>query len=396
MTGSGRGLVAALAVTQTVGYGVLYYAFAVVLHPVAADLGTSVTVVTGALTLAVLITGVAAIPVGRWLDRHGGRGLMTAGSVLGTVAVAAWSAVHTAPQLYAVFAAIGIASAMVLYEPAFAVLVAVLDPARRAKALLAVTIVAGFASSIFIPLTGILVDRYGWRTAVLVLAVLQAATIPLHAGLRNARAPAVRPRRPRLAALRDPGFWLLTAGFVVHGGALAAVAVHLVSYLVALGHPPTLAAAVTGLLGVLSVTGRVVATGLSRRLLVTTVTAAVFMLQGLAIAALPLLGRSTLGAVCCVAGFGLGFGVGTIARPAILADRYGRTGYATVAGTLAAPATVSKAGAPLAAAALAAVAGYPAVMLVVAAACLVAAGCLLTVRPPVEAVRRRAVGTVGA
>jgi hypothetical protein len=80
--GGGRArLVATLAVTQTIGYGVLYYAFAVVLHPIATDLRVSPATVTGALTVTVLISAVAAIPVGRWLHLHGGRGLMTAAMV---------------------------------------------------------------------------------------------------------------------------------------------------------------------------------------------------------------------------------------------------------------------------------------------------------------------------
>lgn len=394
MTAGGRRLVGALAVTQTVGYGALYYAFAPVLGPIAADLGASVTSVTGALTLAVLVSAAAAIPVGRWLDRHGGRGLMTAGSALGAAAVLAWSAVSTVPQLYAVFAAIGIASAMVLYGPAFAVVVAVTEPARRTTALLTVTLVAGFASSIFIPLTGVLADRYSWRAAVGVLAVLLAATIPIHAvylrGTRP-RAPAQarqrRVRRATGAAFRDPGFWLLTVGFVAHGGAVAVVGVHLVTYLVSLGHPPALAATVTGLLGVLSVTGRVIYTGLTRWLPATAVSAAVFGAQGFAAAALPLFGRSVTGAVGCVVVFGLGFGVATIARAAILADRYGTDGYATIAGALATPASIAKAAAPLGAAALAAAASYAAVMTAVALACLAAGGLLLALRP---------VDTVGA
>jgi MFS family permease len=76
-----RRIVAALAIMQTVGYGILYYAFAVFLNPVAADLHTSTTAVTGTFTASVLTSAVLAVPVGRWLDRHGGRALMTAGSL---------------------------------------------------------------------------------------------------------------------------------------------------------------------------------------------------------------------------------------------------------------------------------------------------------------------------
>ena len=124
-------IVAALAVTQTVGYGVLYYAFAVLLHPMAADLHASTTAVTGALTASVLAGAVMAMPVGRWLDRHGGRALMSAGSVAAAVLVAAWSQVRTVTQLYAVLIGIGICAAMVLYEPALAVVVSWFEPQRR-------------------------------------------------------------------------------------------------------------------------------------------------------------------------------------------------------------------------------------------------------------------------
>src|SRR4051812_21313634 len=78
-------LVAMLAVTQTVGYGVLSYSFSVFLVPTAVALHTSTTVVTGALAAALLAGAGAAVPVGRWLDRHGGRALMTAGSALATL-----------------------------------------------------------------------------------------------------------------------------------------------------------------------------------------------------------------------------------------------------------------------------------------------------------------------
>src|SRR5690349_1441581 len=78
-------IVAVFAITQTIGYGCLYYSFAVLLHPIADDLHASPAAVTGALTTAVLAWAAMAVPVGRWLDRHGGRALMTAGAVAGAV-----------------------------------------------------------------------------------------------------------------------------------------------------------------------------------------------------------------------------------------------------------------------------------------------------------------------
>jgi MFS family permease len=373
-------MIGALAITQTAGYGVLYYAYSVLIPPMSRDLGAGVAQLTGALTFAVLVSAVAAPLVGRLLDRRGGRGLMTLGSVLGALAVLAWSQVRTVTQLYLACGLLGVASSMVLYEAAFAVIVAWFDAERRARALLAVTVVAGFASSIFLPLTGFLVELYGWRQALVVLAAGYALTaVPLHGlALRGRPAPPHAARREIVAAaLRERPFWLLAAAFLTQTGALGVMGVLLVTYLITLGHPPVFAAGVAGLLGVLSVTGRLVTTGLQTRWPVATITAAMFALQGLAAVLLPLTGRGVAGAVVSVVLFGLGFGVSTIARPALLADRYGTTAYGSLSGALALPITVAKAVAPLLAAGLAQVAGYPAVMGAVAAACAFGALCLI-------------------
>ncbi|MFC0623342.1 MFS transporter [Kribbella deserti] len=390
--GAPRRLVAALAITQTAGYGVLYYAFSALLGSMSRDLGISTATAAGALTTAVLVTAAMSVPVGRWLDARGGHALMTTGSVLGVIAVLAWSQVQTTAELYGTFVLIGVASAMVLYEPAFAVIVAVTAPASRANALLGITLVAGFASSIFIPLTGQLVVAFGWRDALLILAVVLAVTtIPLHAIALRRTAPrrqvaGVRRAGASRRVLRDPGFWLLAAAFVLHGAALATIAVHLVLYLTSLGHSPALAATMAGLLGLLSVTGRVVTTLSLRLLPMATIAAGIFVVQGAAIAVLPFAGQDAGGAVVCLVLFGLGFGVASIATPAILLDRYGATGYATIAGTLATPAIVAKATAPLGGALLAMSVGYRPVILTVAGACLAAGVCLaLTRRLPAPA-----------
>jgi MFS family permease len=379
----GTRIVAALAVTQTVGYGVLYYAFAVLLQPMAGALHASTATVTGALTASVLAGAAMAVPVGRWLDRHGGRALMTTGSIAATGLVAAWSQVHGVGQLYLVQVGIGITTAMVLYEPALAVVVSWFDPARRANAVLGVIVVAGFASTIFMPLTGALLDRYGWRDALLVLAAIHGAvSIPLHATVvRRPPQPAARDRLPTpadravvvRAAVRDARFWWLGTAFVAHGAAMAAMTVHLVGFLVHKGHPATFAATVAGLLGVLSVTGRLLLSGAQRRLPLATVVAVVFTVQAIASVALVVVGGSRLGAVLAIVAFGIGFGVASLVRPTMLADRYGTGAYGTLNGILTTPITFAKAAAPLGASLLTTAAGYPAMLAAISGACLLAA-----------------------
>lgn len=356
-------LVVALAVSQTVGYGVLYYAFSVFLIPSAAALHASTTTVTGAMTCSLLAGAAAGVPVGRWLDRHGGRALMSVGSVLATALVLAWSRVASVAELYAVWIALGIVSAAVLYEAAFPVVVSWFDAATRAKVLLTVTVVAGFASSVFLPLAGWLDEAYGWRGAIAILAAVHGVTtIPLHLLVRKspqtqpgprpapgdaARAQTADRKAVIRAAVRDRVFWIFAAAFVAQACALAAIGVLLVSMLRALGHSPGFAATAAGLLGILSVTGRLATTAAGTHFRTGTITAAVFLIQALGAAILPLAGRSVYGAVVCVLAFGLGFGVATIARPALLAERYGTTAYATLSAAWGVPLTVVKALAPL-------------------------------------------------
>ena len=234
------GLMAALAVTQTIGYGTLYYAFAVLMAPLATALHTNTTTITGAYAASVLTGAALAVPVGRYLDRHGGRLLMTAGSVAGVLLLLAWSQVTTVWQLYVVQIGIGAASAASLYEAAFAVVIAISTTQQRPNALLALTVVAGFSSTIFLPLTGWLVAANGWRTALLVLAAIQAVTIGLHVlAVRGPghqtpdRSPhrVVAPGAVR-SALADRGFWLLALGFTAHTAAITALTVHLVAALI--------------------------------------------------------------------------------------------------------------------------------------------------------------------
>ena len=63
------GFVALLSFAQLISWGALYYSFAVVAGPIERDLGWDKTTVNGAWSVGLLVTGLAAFPVGVLLDR---------------------------------------------------------------------------------------------------------------------------------------------------------------------------------------------------------------------------------------------------------------------------------------------------------------------------------------
>jgi MFS family permease len=394
--GVGRGrrrgwlLVATLAASETTAYGVLAYAFGVFLLPMQQELGWSRTALTGAYAAAIIVSGVAAIPVGRWLDRHGARALMTIGAGAASLLVLAWAQVSDLAVFYAIWVGIGLTMAAVLYEPAFAVIASwYRDPAERTRALLGLTVLAGFASVIYVPLAGWLVQTHGWREALMVLAALLAVLTVLP----NATLPGRRPDQldrpadgqgtvstgvdapagvPLRQALGDQALWWLAAALVAATLATTTVTVHLVAYLREQHFSAAFAATWTGLLGAGSVGGRILVTVLGRRRPLAAVTAVVFAVQALAVALL--LGvPGPAGVVGFVALFGLGVGLISLSRAALVADLYGVAAYASINGVLALPITLARAAAPVTAAALHAATGsYRLVMVAVALSSLVA------------------------
>src|SRR5262245_34725794 len=293
-------VVAVLCVTETVTWGIVYYGFPVFLRPMEQDLGASRVAVTGAFSLGLAVSALFALPVGRWLDRRGPRGLMAAGSCLGTLACFLWARVESVTALYAVWLAMGLAMAATLYEPAFAAVVSWFATRARDKALLTLTLAAGLASAIFMPIEAWLLGRLGWRASVTLLAaVLGVVTIPLHAlALRRPAAepsalPGAAAARPAAVSLtlgeaaRTSWFWVLTAAFFVGNFATVSVTVHLIPYLADRGYSPALAAAMVGWMGAMQLVGRVVFVPVAAWLGSRWVTAGVFAVQALALAQLP-------------------------------------------------------------------------------------------------------------
>jgi predicted MFS family arabinose efflux permease len=280
--------------------------------------------------------------------------------------------------------------AATFYEPAF-VAVAHWFTRKRGRALTLLTLGGALASPIFIPLADRLVDRYGWRDALLILALgMGAITIPLHAlvlrrrpadlGLLPDGEPAIReepgakPKRPPVTsstmreAIRGSAFWWLTVAFFLAMLATVSTGIHLIPSLTDRGFDPGFAAVATGALGAMSFVGRVIFAPLSEWLPRQWTTALIFALQAIGLVVL-LVTSGKIGVLAFVLLFGMG-GAVTPARAALLADFYGPAEYGAISGVMAFLLTTARAIAPLGASLLHdAAGGYDPVFWVLAVFC---------------------------
>jgi hypothetical protein len=299
---------------------------------------------TAAFGGTTIIAGLCAIPVGWWIDRFGARLPMTLGAILASGVIAAWSRIHTIEQFALLWVLAGVAMAMVLYEPAFAVVTSWFDE-QRGRALTAVTLMAGFASTIFMPIESVLIEALGWRQSLLVLsAFLALTTIAPH--LLIVRKP---PRKlpangekqelpPSLAESyavisRSLDLQRLAVALAITSFVSVGLSVHLPSYLGGeLGLNPRLAAALTGMVGAMQVVGRVLMQFAGERIFARGGVAVVLGLQPAAI--LLLLVPSMVGILLSISLFGAARGVFTLIRPILVGRILGSHGFATVSALL--------------------------------------------------------------
>jgi MFS family permease len=352
-----------LAVTETISWGVIYYAFSVFLTPMEHDLGWSRSELTAGFSLMWLVAGGMALPVGAWIDKHGARMLMTAGSIGASLLVLLWSQVTTLSAFYLVWVGLGICAAAILYEPAFAV-IAQWFHKKRGTALAVVTFAAGLSSTIFLPLSDILLRTSGWRAAVFILGVFMAVlTIPLHMFMLRRRpadlglqidggalpmSGAVSPPSglSLRAALSGRTFWWLTAAFALSSLSAAAIRVHFIPFLIEMGAESSTAALATGVIGIMQVVGRVAFAPLDQRFSSRTIIIGVFGLHVVALACL-LPGKSLLLVGAFIVLFGAAQGAVTLVRPAMLAGLYGITHYGRISSIMALFLTLAGTAAPL-------------------------------------------------
>jgi MFS family permease len=365
-----------LSVTQIVAWGSIYYAISVLLPSIETELGWSRDAIIGAFSLSLLFAGFGTYPVGLCIDRYGGRIVMTAGSIAGAILLMLLSQTHSLIEFYVLWAGLGLSMAMLLYEPAFAVITQSFGEHAR-KGITALTLAGGFASTVFWPLTQYLVAAVGWRNAVIVLALCNLLLCaPLHAIFLPAsanrggsspagtRSPAAWTQSPGLReVIATRAFWMLAIAFTANMLAFSSLSVHLIPLLHEKGYAMNDAVWVAALVGPMQVAGRIGEYTIGSRFRVTQVAIFALALLPVALLSLSWVDSAWLVMLLFVIPYGASNGIMTIARGVIPIEIFGRDHYGAVNGALSTPVIASRALGPFVAALIwSASGGYNAVL----------------------------------
>lgn len=348
------GAIAALGVTQIIGYGTLYYSFSILAPDMAASLAWSQEWIFGALSIALLVGGLSAPWLGVLIDRIGAGRVMTIGSAVAAAALAACAFAPGKGSYVAALIAIEVAANLVQYGAAFALLVQ-LRPAVAQQSITYLTLIAGFASTIFWPITSALHAQLSWQNVYLVFAGLNLMVcLPLHAWLSHGltvsrREAATNPTAPVPGSLapshRRMGFALMTTAFAVQYLASASVLVHMVPLLAGLGLGTT-AALVSTLFGPSQVASRLINMLFGTRLdaIHLAMISAAFIPAGTLI--LELTAPAIPGAMVFAVVFGMGNGLLSIVTGTLPLALFGSGGYGKLQGKMMAARLIVSASAP--------------------------------------------------
>ncbi|MGF7161603.1 hypothetical protein FHS85_003244 [Rhodoligotrophos appendicifer] len=333
-----------LGVTQIIGYGTIYYSFAILAGDIAADFHWPISWVYGAFSIALLCGGLIAPIVGKYVDSHGAPLVMAVGSVTSAVALAGTALAMGPVSFVLCLIALQASASLVLYDAAFASIVQMAGTGARRR-ITHLTLIAGFASTLFWPFTSWLHGVVDWRSTLLLFAAANfLICLPLHMLLTVARTDRSETEETSSAELPDgpllpeashrQALILITLGFALAGFLLSAILAQMVPMLQALGLG-TSALLVSTLFGPSQVLVRFVSMvfGVRRHPLSITILAVAVLPLAVAI----LLGTSPLigGAVIFAVLLGFGSGLKSIVQGTLPLALFGSASYGARLGTMA-------------------------------------------------------------
>ncbi|KYG25021.1 membrane protein [Bradyrhizobium sp. AT1] len=345
-------VVLALGTAQTIAWASSYYLPAILAAPIASDLGLAPTHVFGALSAALVISGLLGPRVGHAIDTFGGRSLLATSNLVFVAGLLLLSAAHGVVVLIAAWVLLGIGMGMGLYEAAFATLARIYGADAR-RSITGITLIAGFASTLGWPLTTWLASEYGWRAACQVWAAIHIClAFPLNLSLPRAIPLDQQPRPDPGASQRSCrqsetfAMVLLAYMFAAASFVSSGVSAILPTMLVAFGATPAQALLAGALVGPAQVGARLLEAGWLGRFHPLLSARLAMLMNPIGVVAL-ILGGPFLASTFAVL-YGAGNGIITIARGTLPLALFGPSGFGRRVGMISLPSRVTGALAPLA------------------------------------------------
>ena len=353
-----------LSWAQLITWGSVFYTFSLLMGPIERESGLSRAEVSLGFSLALLADGLMAYPIGRWIDQGHERRVMAWGSVWVGACLLAHSFINSLMGFYGVWIGLGLGMSATLYAPVFAV-VTRRFPNDFRRAIIIMTFLGGLASTVFIPLSSWLIQVWGWRHALWVLALLQWLLCwPLHAWLlRGAKkksdvALAAAPSEEgalmsaalasdsiKLHFKRAP-FWLLAGFMLMTAIVSSALPAHMVSLLEEAHHSPAWVIAIPASIGAIQVLGRFLLFVFEKHLDVHAANKWIPCLVPLGLVFLVAGGLAPWAALLFVTFYGLGNGLNTIVKGTAMAQYVSREHVGQLNGVLGLPLAIGRAAAP--------------------------------------------------
>jgi MFS family permease len=261
-------IVAAGALITCVAMGAMF-ALPVYLQPISADTGWTHAGISLAMTIGFVVMGVAGFGWGTLSDRIGPRPVILVATILLGLGLLIASRTSNLLVFQLAYGGLVGGSGGAFFAPLIASTVGWFDK-HRSLAVSLVSLGAGIAPMVMTPLATVLIQGYGWRNAMLMVAIA-AVVIIIPVGLFVRPAPAAPAHAPSSAhapeqakpssmraALRTPQFIVLAATFFLCCAAHSGPIFHTVSYAMICGASALAAASIYSVEGLSGLFGRLI------------------------------------------------------------------------------------------------------------------------------------------
>jgi len=336
---------------------VTFYGITAFVAPIIKEFGWSYTQVSFGFSLRGLESGIFSPLIGFLADRFGSRILLLIGSILVGLALIILSLSHSLTMFYLCLLLLGFGGGGIM---ALVTLTAVAHWFRKKVGIAFGIVVSGLgASGLFVPIIVMLIDQYGWRTALIILGLgMWAIGIPLSLIVRDRPEPygllpdgEVAPKGlgplekvenakatetdvPFRKVLKEKSFMYLGLVEFMRIAVVSGVCLHVMPYLGEMGMSRVTAGVVAAGIPLFSIIGRILFGWLGDRYDKRYTLASAYLGISLGMFVFCYVETEWLSLIFLLL-FSTGYGGGMVLRGSVVRDYFGRTSFGKNAGVIA-------------------------------------------------------------